>query len=208
MRGGQPQRMTGRRAMTLFVALRLCCAGCSRSKTTSDGCISRRRDQVQQVGWSVAVQAPLDHHAQYCSEWGVKLNSLTHSLRLYTTLIGRCVRQTFLHYAVGKRMLSGLSNPVSLSGHSIQLSRVKRRDSSFFNWIVSRHPCRHTHTHTHTRTRISTIGHLVSVAVFRGAVEHSSPAERHVGAVADCFMKTSQVSSLEFCSIALFPNTV
>jgi len=24
MRGGQPQRMTGRRAMTLFVALRLC----------------------------------------------------------------------------------------------------------------------------------------------------------------------------------------
>ena len=30
------------------------CAGCSRSETTSDGCISIRRDQVQQVGWSIA----------------------------------------------------------------------------------------------------------------------------------------------------------
>ena len=41
------------------------CAGYSRSKTSSDGCISRRRDQVPPVGWSVAVQARVDQNAQF-----------------------------------------------------------------------------------------------------------------------------------------------
>jgi len=56
MRGGQPQRMTGPVAERWHCSWQCDCAGCSRSETTSDGCISRRRDQVQQVGWSVAVQ--------------------------------------------------------------------------------------------------------------------------------------------------------
>ena len=38
--------------------------GCSRSETRSDSCCGRRRDQVRQVRWCIAVQAAMYHHTQ------------------------------------------------------------------------------------------------------------------------------------------------